>query len=41
MGRSRNERTCNFLKGFIKWLIVEEHPVVVELPVETILNLAD
>lgn len=38
---SRNQRSSNLLECLVERLVVQENPVVVELPVEAVLDLAD
>ena len=38
---SRNQRSSDLLERLVERLVVEENPVVVELPVEAVLDLAD
>lgn len=37
----RYEGSGNLLKFAVKWLVVEEYPIIVVIPVESILNMAD
>ncbi len=41
MGLSGDERSCDFLESLVEGLVVQEHPVIIVLPVESILDLAD
>lgn len=41
MSFSRYEGSGDFLKFTIKWLVVEEYPIIMVIPVKSILNMAD
>lgn len=38
---SGHKRSCDSLECFIKGFVVQEYPIVVVVPVETILDLTD
>jgi hypothetical protein len=38
---ARYQRSSDFLKCLVKWLVVQEDPIVTELAIESVFYLAD
>ena len=41
MRLARNERCGNLLERLVEWLVVQEHPIIIVVPVKTIFYLPD